>query len=186
LSGRFNQGDQIGRIFAHWAIVYCVRFFNFRSQSYDRELQRQRCKFYNATGSLARFENKIFYSTLKKALAYYNAGDIQRQVRHTTLALYVAVNKNKSKYVLAPEVAQQFCATFHHGYVINVTKRGFRLHLCDFFTSSSGHPGFNVSFKSRATFTAFTSRPEKHSSLAKKLKQQRRIMSAAALRIKTG
>jgi hypothetical protein len=33
------------------------------SQSCDRELQRQRCKFYNATGSLARFENKniIFY-----------------------------------------------------------------------------------------------------------------------------
>jgi hypothetical protein len=35
--------------------------------------------FYNATGSLARFENKkIFYSTLKNALAYYI---------HTTLAL---------------------------------------------------------------------------------------------------
>jgi hypothetical protein len=31
--------------------------------------------FYNATGSLARFENKeIFYSTLKNAVAYYNAG----------------------------------------------------------------------------------------------------------------
>jgi hypothetical protein len=30
---------------------------------------------YNATGSLARFENKkYFYSTLKNALAYYNAG----------------------------------------------------------------------------------------------------------------
>jgi hypothetical protein len=30
---------------------------------------------YNATGSLARFENKkIFYSTLYNALAYYNAG----------------------------------------------------------------------------------------------------------------
>jgi hypothetical protein len=29
--------------------------------------------FYNATGSLARFENKIFDSTLKNALAYYNA-----------------------------------------------------------------------------------------------------------------
>jgi hypothetical protein len=34
-----------------------------------------RCNFfYNATGSLARFENKYFYSILKKALAYYNAG----------------------------------------------------------------------------------------------------------------
>jgi hypothetical protein len=33
------------------------------SQSYDRELQRQRCKFYNAMGSLAHFENKniLFY-----------------------------------------------------------------------------------------------------------------------------
>jgi hypothetical protein len=31
--------------------------------------------FYNATGSLARFENKKkYYSTLKKTLAYYNAG----------------------------------------------------------------------------------------------------------------
>jgi hypothetical protein len=31
--------------------------------------------FYNATGSLARFENKIFFhSTLKNAVAYYNAG----------------------------------------------------------------------------------------------------------------
>jgi hypothetical protein len=31
--------------------------------------------FYNATGSLARFENKKYiFSTLKKALAYYNAG----------------------------------------------------------------------------------------------------------------
>jgi hypothetical protein len=30
---------------------------------------------YNATGSLARFENKnIFFSTLKNTLAYYNAG----------------------------------------------------------------------------------------------------------------
>jgi hypothetical protein len=30
---------------------------------------------YNATGSLARFENNnILYSTLKSALAYYNAG----------------------------------------------------------------------------------------------------------------
>jgi hypothetical protein len=31
--------------------------------------------FYNAAGSLARFENKkIFYSTLKRDLTYYNAG----------------------------------------------------------------------------------------------------------------
>jgi hypothetical protein len=31
--------------------------------------------FHNATGSLARFENKnIFFSTLKNAVGYYNAG----------------------------------------------------------------------------------------------------------------
>jgi hypothetical protein len=30
--------------------------------------------FYNSTGSLARFENKKKYSTLKNALAYYSAG----------------------------------------------------------------------------------------------------------------
>jgi hypothetical protein len=30
--------------------------------------------FYNAMGSLACFENKFFYSTLKNAVAYYNAG----------------------------------------------------------------------------------------------------------------
>jgi hypothetical protein len=46
-----------------------------RSQSYDRELQRFVVSFYNAAGSLARFEKqKIFNSALKNALAYYNAG----------------------------------------------------------------------------------------------------------------
>jgi hypothetical protein len=30
--------------------------------------------FYNATGSLARFEKKILSSTFKNALAYFNAG----------------------------------------------------------------------------------------------------------------
>jgi hypothetical protein len=32
--------------------------------------------FYNAVGSLVRFENEIFYSILKNVLAYYNAGDV--------------------------------------------------------------------------------------------------------------
>jgi hypothetical protein len=30
--------------------------------------------YYNATGSQVRFENKNIFSTLKNALAYYNAG----------------------------------------------------------------------------------------------------------------
>jgi hypothetical protein len=33
-------------------------------------------KFYNATGSLARFENKNIFSSLKNAIAYYNAGAV--------------------------------------------------------------------------------------------------------------
>jgi hypothetical protein len=38
--------------------------FKNRIQSYDRELQRQRCKKYKATGSLVHFEMKniLFYS----------------------------------------------------------------------------------------------------------------------------
>jgi hypothetical protein len=41
----------------------------------DPPLNASVVNFYNATGSQARFVNKkIFYSTLKKALAYYNAG----------------------------------------------------------------------------------------------------------------
>jgi hypothetical protein len=32
--------------------------------------------FYSSAGSRARFEKKIFYSTLKNALAHYNAGDV--------------------------------------------------------------------------------------------------------------
>jgi hypothetical protein len=45
-----------------------------RSQSYDRGLQRQRCKKLNATNSIVRFKTEIFSSTLKNTLAYYNAG----------------------------------------------------------------------------------------------------------------
>jgi hypothetical protein len=47
----------------------------FRAQSYDFDL---RCKFvvnfYNATGSLARFESHNFLFYFEKALAYYDAG----------------------------------------------------------------------------------------------------------------
>jgi hypothetical protein len=38
------------------------------------EATRGVVNFYNATDSLARFENKIISSTLKKALTYCNAG----------------------------------------------------------------------------------------------------------------
>jgi hypothetical protein len=40
-----------------------------RSQSYDRELQRQRCK-----SSLVRLDNNKSSSVLKNALSYHNAG----------------------------------------------------------------------------------------------------------------
>jgi hypothetical protein len=40
------------------------------SQSYDRVLQRQRCKVYNATGSLECFKNKniLFYFEKRSSL----------------------------------------------------------------------------------------------------------------------
>jgi hypothetical protein len=42
----------------------------WRTQSYDFDLQRQHFKFYNATGSLARFENKniIFFFEKRSSL----------------------------------------------------------------------------------------------------------------------
>jgi hypothetical protein len=36
--------------------------------------------FYNATDSLARFENKIIFFYFKNALAYYNAGAVNSKV----------------------------------------------------------------------------------------------------------
>jgi hypothetical protein len=48
------------------------------SQSYNRELQRQRCKNYNAAGSLVCFvAKKIFYTLWKMQKASYDdAGDV--------------------------------------------------------------------------------------------------------------
>jgi hypothetical protein len=46
------------------------------SQSYDFELQRLRCKIYNATRSIVRFENKFFYLLWKNVVAYYKAGTV--------------------------------------------------------------------------------------------------------------
>jgi hypothetical protein len=87
-----KQGDQIGRIFAQWAIVYFGQFLsNFRYspifmgsvfQSIDYVLiltatgenptitscNASVVNFYNATGSLARFENKKYFILLWKTL----------------------------------------------------------------------------------------------------------------------
>jgi hypothetical protein len=69
--------------------IACTKFW---SRSYDRELQRQRCKKnYSATGSLVRFENKVIFFYFEKTLE-----------PTTTLALYLDVNSKVGG--LAPEV----------------------------------------------------------------------------------
>jgi hypothetical protein len=72
--GRPKYTNEIVLLEKHWATV---KFYSAGDRaganptiaSYNASV----VNFHNATGSLARFEN-IFYSTLKKALAYYNAG----------------------------------------------------------------------------------------------------------------
>jgi hypothetical protein len=43
-------------------------------------------KLYNATGSLLRFENNFFSSTLKNTLAYYNTGVVAVNLKVAGLA----------------------------------------------------------------------------------------------------
>jgi hypothetical protein len=42
--------------------------------------------FYNAAGSLARLKTKIFYSTLKNAIAHYNVGAVAINSKNVGLA----------------------------------------------------------------------------------------------------
>jgi hypothetical protein len=61
----------IGSSGKHRPFVVSVPGANPTTVSYNASV----VKIYNAAGSLVRFENKkIFSSTLKNALAYYNAG----------------------------------------------------------------------------------------------------------------
>jgi hypothetical protein len=68
-------------IYINTSSVWISKTFNSRSQSYDLDLQRQRCNFYNATGRLEHFfKQKHFLSTSKMLWPI------------TTLALYLVVN----------------------------------------------------------------------------------------------
>jgi hypothetical protein len=59
-------------------IIFCTEkrlaFYDSGTYSTIASYNASVVKFYNATGSLTRFEKK--YSTLKNAVAYYYAGDV--------------------------------------------------------------------------------------------------------------
>jgi hypothetical protein len=59
-----------GRCLAYflWKFLLSLQLC-IRSKFYDRELQRRRCKFYDAAGSLTNFESRHIFCTLKNALA---------------------------------------------------------------------------------------------------------------------
>jgi hypothetical protein len=59
------------------------------TQSYDLIYSANVVNFYNATGSLARFENKniLFYFEKRSSVAYYNAGVVAVNSKVVGLAL---------------------------------------------------------------------------------------------------
>jgi hypothetical protein len=61
-------------------------------------LQRQRCKFLQRHGSLARFENYFFKSTLKNDLGYYNAGVVAANSKVVGSAPGSSVQLYQSRY----------------------------------------------------------------------------------------
>jgi hypothetical protein len=66
IGAKERKKSQKRTVFGTWSKSY-----EAWAQSYDFDLQRQRCKFLQRHGySLAQFENRFLNSTLKNALAH--------------------------------------------------------------------------------------------------------------------